>query len=118
MSQTESSADRVWALIEEIQIAMVVTHDDRDGVRGGFSALVNYHRLCEGNGAGRRLLEKTPAPVTICSKSSRSDMAADRRSSPPSSRSRPGTRLLAIPPTPTPFSTASCTMRTASHAHE
>jgi hypothetical protein len=29
-----------------------------DGVRGGFSALVNYHRLCEGNGAGRRLLEK------------------------------------------------------------
>jgi hypothetical protein len=29
-----------------------------DGVRGGFSALINYHRLCEGNGAGRRLLEK------------------------------------------------------------
>jgi hypothetical protein len=29
-----------------------------DAVRGGFSALVNYHRLCEGNGAGRRLLEK------------------------------------------------------------
>lgn len=29
-----------------------------DGVRGGFSALVNYHLLCEGNGAGRRLLEK------------------------------------------------------------
>lgn len=29
-----------------------------DGVRGGFSAFVNYHRLCEGNGAGRRLLEK------------------------------------------------------------
>ena len=29
-----------------------------DGVHGGFSALVNYHRLCEGNGAGRRLLEK------------------------------------------------------------
>ena len=29
-----------------------------DGVRGGFSALVNFHRLCEGNGAGRRLLEK------------------------------------------------------------
>jgi hypothetical protein len=29
-----------------------------DGVRGGFSALVNYHRLCEGNGVGRRLLEK------------------------------------------------------------
>jgi hypothetical protein len=29
-----------------------------DGVRGGFSALVNYHRLCEGNGTGRRLLEK------------------------------------------------------------
>jgi hypothetical protein len=29
-----------------------------DGARGGFSALVNYHRLCEGNGAGRRLLEK------------------------------------------------------------
>jgi hypothetical protein len=29
-----------------------------DGMRGGFSALVNYHRLCEGDGAGRRLLEK------------------------------------------------------------
>jgi hypothetical protein len=29
-----------------------------DGVRGGFSALVNYHRLCEQNGAGRRVLEK------------------------------------------------------------
>lgn len=29
-----------------------------DGVRGGFSALVNYHRLCEEDGAGRRLLEK------------------------------------------------------------
>jgi len=29
-----------------------------DGVRGGFSALVNYHRLCDGNGGGRRLLEK------------------------------------------------------------
>jgi hypothetical protein len=29
-----------------------------DGLRGGFSALVNYHRLCEGDGAGRRLLEK------------------------------------------------------------
>jgi hypothetical protein len=29
-----------------------------DGTRGGFSALVNYHRLCEGGGAGRRLLEK------------------------------------------------------------
>jgi hypothetical protein len=29
-----------------------------DGVRGGFSALVNYHRLCERDGAGRRLLEK------------------------------------------------------------
>jgi hypothetical protein len=29
-----------------------------DGVRGGFSALVNYHRLCEGHGAGRRMLEK------------------------------------------------------------
>jgi hypothetical protein len=29
-----------------------------DGARSGFSALVNYHRLCEGDGAGRRLLEK------------------------------------------------------------
>lgn len=29
-----------------------------DGVRGGFSALVNYHRLCGKNGAARRLLEK------------------------------------------------------------
>jgi general stress protein 26 len=27
MSQSEASADRVWALIEEIQVAMVVTHD-------------------------------------------------------------------------------------------
>jgi len=27
MSQSEASADRVWALIDEIQIAMVVTHD-------------------------------------------------------------------------------------------
>ena len=29
-----------------------------DGARGGFSALVNYHRLCEPDGGGRRLLEK------------------------------------------------------------
>jgi hypothetical protein len=29
-----------------------------DGLRGGFSALVNYHRLCAADGAGRRLLEK------------------------------------------------------------
>lgn len=29
-----------------------------DGVKGGFSALVNYHRLCAADGAGRRLLEK------------------------------------------------------------
>jgi hypothetical protein len=29
-----------------------------DGVRDGFSALVNCHMLCEGNGTGRRLLEK------------------------------------------------------------
>ena len=29
-----------------------------DGARGGFSALVNSHRLCEATGAGRRLLEK------------------------------------------------------------
>lgn len=29
-----------------------------DGVKGGFSALVNYHRLCAPNGEGRRLLEK------------------------------------------------------------
>ena len=29
-----------------------------DGAPGGFSALVNYHRLCEGEGAGRRRLEK------------------------------------------------------------
>jgi general stress protein 26 len=27
MSQSDASADRVWALIEEIQIAMVATHD-------------------------------------------------------------------------------------------
>jgi hypothetical protein len=29
-----------------------------DGARGGFSALVNYHKLCAPNGGGRRLLEK------------------------------------------------------------
>jgi len=29
-----------------------------DGAKGGFSALVNYHRLCEPNGDGRRVLEK------------------------------------------------------------
>ena len=29
-----------------------------DGIRGGFSALVNYHKLCAPDGAGRRLLEK------------------------------------------------------------
>ncbi len=29
-----------------------------DGVKGGFSALVNYHKLCAPNGQGRRLLEK------------------------------------------------------------
>lgn len=29
-----------------------------DGLRDGFSALVNYHRLCAPNGVGRRMLEK------------------------------------------------------------
>lgn len=29
-----------------------------DGLRGGFSALVNYHKLCAPDGGGRRLLEK------------------------------------------------------------
>ncbi len=29
-----------------------------DGLPGGFSALVNYHKLCAPDGAGRRLLEK------------------------------------------------------------
>lgn len=29
-----------------------------DGAPGGFSALVNYHKLCSPNGEGRRLLEK------------------------------------------------------------
>jgi hypothetical protein len=29
-----------------------------DGLRGGFSALVNYHRLASPDGAGRRVLEK------------------------------------------------------------
>ncbi len=29
-----------------------------DGMRGGFSTLVNYHKLCAPDGAGRRLLEK------------------------------------------------------------
>jgi DNA replication protein DnaC len=56
----------------------------------------------------------TPAPVTICWKSSRSDMAADRRSSPPSSRCPPGTRLSGTPPTRTPSWIASSTMRIAS----
>ena len=56
----------------------------------------------------------TPAPVTICSKSSRSDMAADRRSSPPSSRCPPGTRSSATPLTPTPSWTASSTTPIAS----
>ena len=58
----------------------------------------------------------TPAPVTICSKSSKSDMDADRRSSPHSSRCPPGTRSSATPPMPTPFWTASCTMRIASNS--
>ena len=56
----------------------------------------------------------TPAPVTICSKSSRSDTAAGRRSSPPSSPCLPGMRSLATPLTPTPSWTASSTMRIAS----
>lgn len=29
-----------------------------DGLKGGFSALVNYHRLAGGNGEGRRILDK------------------------------------------------------------
>ncbi len=29
-----------------------------DGIKGGFSALINYHKLCAPNGEGRRLLEK------------------------------------------------------------
>ncbi|MDX0695438.1 hypothetical protein [Sinorhizobium medicae] len=29
-----------------------------DGMKGGFSALANYHKLCAPNGEGRRLLEK------------------------------------------------------------
>ncbi len=29
-----------------------------DGVKGGFSALVNYHKLCAPDGEGRRMLEK------------------------------------------------------------
>ena len=56
----------------------------------------------------------TPAPVTICSKSSRSDRADGRRSSPPSSPCLPGMRSLATPLTPTPSWTASSTMRIAS----
>jgi len=58
----------------------------------------------------------TPAPVTICSKSSRSGMDADRRSSPHSSRCPPGTRSSATPRTQTPFWTASCTTRIASNS--
>ena len=58
----------------------------------------------------------TPAPVTICSKSSKSGMDADRRSSPHSSRCPPGTRSSATPLTPTPFWTASCTTRIASNS--
>jgi IstB-like ATP binding protein len=45
----------------------------------------------------------TPAPVMICSKFSRSDTAAGRRSSPPSSPCLPGMRSLATPLTPTPI---------------
>ena len=56
----------------------------------------------------------TPAPVTICSKFSRSDTAADRRSSPPSSPFPPSMRSLATPLTPTPSWTASSTTRIAS----
>ena len=53
-------------------------------------------------------------PVTTSSKSSRSDMAADRRSSPPSSQCPPGTTSSATPPTPTPSWTASSTTPIAS----
>src|SRR5580698_3443548 len=67
---------------------------------------VLYHRwpkLCE-----------DLALATICSKSSKSGMDADRRSSPHSSRCPPGTRSSATPLTPTPFWTASCTTPIAS----
>ena len=56
----------------------------------------------------------TPVPVMICSKSSKSDTPADRRSSPPSSRCPPGMKSLAIPPTPTPSWTAWSTTRIVS----
>jgi hypothetical protein len=35
-----------------------------EGEPPGFSALVNYHRLCEPDGAGRRLLEKLRDSMT------------------------------------------------------
>jgi hypothetical protein len=53
-------------------------------------------------------------PEMICSKSSRSDTAADRRSSHPSCPCLPGTRLLGTPLTPTQSWTGSSTMRMAS----
>ena len=51
---------------------------------------------------------------STCSKSSKSGMAVDRRSSHPSSLYLPGMRSLATPLTPTPFWTASSTMLIAS----
>ena len=56
----------------------------------------------------------TPAPAMTCSKSSRSDTAVGRRSSPPSFPCPPGTRLSGTLLTPTPSWTASSTMRIAS----
>jgi DNA replication protein DnaC len=55
------------------------------------------------------------APVTTCSKSSKSDTGADRRSSPPNSPCPPGTRLLGTPLMPTPSWIASSTIRIASN---
>ena len=55
-----------------------------------------------------------PLHGTICSKFSKNATGEDRQSSPASSQSTNGTTLSAIRLTPTPFSTASSTMPTAS----
>jgi DNA replication protein DnaC len=56
----------------------------------------------------------TPAPVMTCSKSSRRDTGADRRSSPLSFPCPPGMMLLGTQPTQTPSWTASSTTLIAS----
>ena len=57
----------------------------------------------------------SPSTGTTCSKSSRTDTASARPSSPASSRSRSGTMSSATRRSPTPSSTASCTTPIASN---